>query len=158
MNRSYFFIPIILIFLMFACNEGNDYRDAYVGDYVGSGYTGTIVVEGTGITKYIGSGSGVITVGKDKSDIHLLTITIDNQTFSAYIDESTLTLDPVEFVLTEDSPDYEYDVYQSGEGSITPKVISLNFDYYGTAVHTPDDGGDPIYYDVTGTGSCSGSK
>ncbi len=158
MKWKHLLIVSVLVFVLFACSDGNDYRDAYVGDYYGDGYSGVIVVVGTGASEEIGPKSGIITVGKDKSSVHMLNITIDDETFAAHIDGSSLTIDPVEYDWTEDSPNYEYTVYKSANGSITPNAINLSFQYSGTAKYTPDGGGVPTYYQIEGNGMCSGTR
>lgn len=155
-------IPIVctLILVAFSCNDGEDFRDPYVGDYYGSGYSGDIVVEETGEVKDVDGGGTVITVGKDKSSVHILTIKINDQTFSAHIENGGLSIDALEYDWTDNTPGYTYQVYQSGTGTITPTTIDLHFQYSGMAKYEPDPG-DPSqtkYYTIGGQGSCSGSR
>ncbi len=164
MKLKIFQIVSLLVLTVFACSEGNDYRDIYVGDYNGSGYSGSFSVVGTGASMDIGPGSGTISVSKDKSDIDRLKINIDdefdNTTYSAHINGSSLSIDQVEFDLTDESTFYTYHIYKTGTGTITESNISLQFQYSGTAIYNPDPN-DPTKireYDIVGSGSCSGVK
>ncbi len=160
MKGRYLVIILVIGSFVAACNDDPDYRDTYVGDYVGNGYSGRLVVEGTGISKVISPESGVIHVAKDKSSVHILKITIDENTYSARFESGLLSIDPIPFDWEDASyPGYTFETYQSASGSITEQYIKLNFQYSGTATYTPSENpSDVAYYDIGGTGTCSGTK
>lgn len=161
MIRIFFSAIFLLLLVIPACNEGNDYRDPYVGDYVGSGYSGTVVVEGIGVSEEIESVSNVISVSKDKSSINMLVIRIDDQNFPAHLEDGGgLSINPVETDVTGSTPGYTYQLYQSGTGTITPTIIDLQFLYSGTATYNPDPN-DPSKirtYNLGGSGMCYGTR
>ncbi len=160
MKRVLFSAIYLLFLVLSACGEGDDYRDPYVGNYVGSGYSGTVTVEGIGVSEEIESVSNVISVSKDKSDINMLIIKIDDQSFPAHLENGGLDFDPVEVDVTGSTPGYTYQVYQSGAGTITATTINLQLQYSGTATYNPDPN-DPSKirtYNVGGSGMGYGTK
>ncbi len=144
----------ILVFFVFACKDSNDFRDIYVGDYTG-GYNGNIYIIGTGASRSFDSKSGVISVSKDKSSIHHLNIQIDDRQYNMEITEEggVLHMSPVHYPEIEDD-DYDYDIIESADGTITPSSIQLTFQYGGTATFLADG----TYMNISGSGACQGSR
>ncbi len=154
------FLMCLSVVVLFACGEGDDYRDVYVGTYNGDGYTGAIMVDVVGFTEDVTSGTGAIVVDKDKSDINRLNIQIGEDSYSAQINDDILTIEEREIDMESDDIHYTFQVFQSGSGTITAHDINLSFTYYGTATYEPDpnDPSQTRYYGINGSGYCSGIK